>query len=146
MSSEWAFVAAVFVFPALVLIGTMNGPTKAYAHLRKYPGITKGILLALVAGVLFALGAQKANAGTWVEYTEMFLGLDRTFGVSPQCVNDGGPDPKTTSNMGFRQHIYKSDDTLYNVNLKYTHHSCAFNTDRYSYDAIGVELNYKINW
>ena len=73
------------------------------------------------------------------------MGLDVPYSQSPQCVsNSTQVDDKTTSNLGIVVNLYESPDTKFRSNIKYTHHSCAFNTDVRIYDALGVEFTYKI--
>jgi hypothetical protein len=56
----------------------------------------------------------------------------------------GDGKDRLTSNGGVALNIYRSPDKDFNFNTKYTHHSCAFNNDADSYDALGLEVSYKL--
>tara|TARA_R110000772_G_scaffold198279_2_gene308964 strand:- start:307 stop:825 length:519 start_codon:yes stop_codon:yes gene_type:complete len=103
--------------------------------------------LTLVTGVF---ASSKANAasdmfteGTWFNETSVFLGIDSTLKVSPQCV-EGGTDDRLTSNLGIRQNIWRSQSKVHDITFKYTHHSCVFGKDRNGYDGFGLEYNWYI--
>ena len=107
-------------------------------------------LAALLTIVVSIFGSAKASAqsdmftgGTWFNETSVFMGIDSTFKVSPQCVQ-GGTDDRLTSNLGIRQNVWLSKDKVHDIGLKYTHHSCVFGKDRNGYDGIGLEYNWFI--
>ena len=136
---------------ALGLIWWVFGSFEAainYFRTQKGRKVAQGIL-AFVGVAVLAVGlAQCASAGErgqWFAWGEVYLGIDRQMRGerSPQCMDDG-PDNRLTSNGGFRANIYQSGDGRMALNGKYTHHSCAFNTDRNLYDALGVELTYRL--
>ena len=112
-------------------------------------GVAKGIILAplviLVLGLLIWLLPGNANAqtlqGTWFNDASVFMGIERTKKLSPQC-HGGGYDERSTSNMGVRANVWQSASGNVRLNGKYTHHSCAINPDRNSYDALGVEVEW----
>lgn len=95
--------------------------------------------------VLLLFGINKVAKGEeiqYFDYTSVFIGIDHTQRVSPFCEKEGVSD-RFTSNMGVKQNIavYKNFD----VNVKYTHHSCAINPDSSNgYDAIGVMFEWKL--
>ena len=105
-------------------------------------GILKGIVMAIGAAVIITVLSRSAHADEvkWFKEAEIFAGLEATQRVSPQCVR-GGVDDKTTSNLGMRVNIYTNKE--FQINSKYTHHSCAFGEDDAGYDALGLELVYK---
>lgn len=103
-------------------------------------GITTAVGVGILVVVLFSLSGC---AGTYGNDLSMFTGLDYTKGVSPQC-QEGGVDDRSTSNIGFKANVFESDSERFRSNLKYTHHSCAFNSDKNNYDALGIELEYKL--
>lgn len=81
-------------------------------------------------------------------YTEIYGGIDVPLSQSVQCLNDG-IDNKITSNGGVKQNIFEYRPSRYMVISgagKWTHHSCAFNSDRNTYDAPGLELGARIYW
>ena len=104
-------------------------------------GILKGVLIAVVVmGVAVFLGGCSGN---YLNDASAYAGIEATKDVSPQCENTG-IDPHGTSNLGFKLNLYQSDDGRFRTNAKYTHHSCALSPDRNTYDAVGMELEYKI--
>ena len=115
-------------------------PVKKYFKSKTGLGILKGVVIALLFAAFFALIGCKQ--GTYFNDASVYFGLDHTKNISPQCMDDGA-DNRTTSNLGLRGNVYRSDDQRFFVNGKYTHHSCAFNEDRNVYDALGAELEYK---
>lgn len=104
-------------------------------------GILKGILIAsaVMALAVFLGGCS----GTYLNDATAYAGIEGTKDVSPQCQNQG-IDPHGTSNLGFKLNLYESEDQRFRTNAKYTHHSCALSPDRNTYDAAGVEFEYKI--
>jgi hypothetical protein len=99
------------------------------------------VVLSLLAGAAFF--ANKAFAGEWFKYTEIYAGIDRTFKPSPQCERNS-VDDRLTSNGGVRQHIYSVSDSI-SLLGNYTHHSCAVGVDASGYDAAGVQLNWRFD-
>ena len=100
------------------------------------------VLISIVIAI-FALKAEAASdmEGSYFNFTSVFIGIDHTPRVSPQCV-EGGTDDKLTSNLGLRQNIWQSSNKIHDVTFKYTHHSCVFSKDRNGYDGFGVEYNW----
>jgi hypothetical protein len=102
--------------------------------------------ITVVISIVIAIFAPKAEAasdmeGSYFNFTSVFMGIDHTPKVSPQCV-EGGTDDKLTSNLGIRQNIWQSSNKIHDVTFKYTHHSCVFSKDRNGYDGFGVEYNW----
>jgi hypothetical protein len=112
-------------------------------------GVGSIILIAAFITIVGAIfGSSNANAetdmnGTFFNETSVFLGIDHTLKVSPQCV-EGGTDDKLTSNLGIRQNIWRSGNKVHDVSFKYTHHSCVFGKDRNGYDGFGLEYNWTL--
>ena len=108
----------------------------------------KGVLIVIVV-LLTLLGvAYDARAEEdlgYLEYTQIFTGIDYVYNRdrSVFCAPDE-IDSRLTGNGGFRQQLvrYKFAEVV----GKYTHHSCALNTDYSSYDAYGIELNLTFRW
>jgi hypothetical protein len=116
---------------------------KDYFKTRTGLGILKGIVIVLVlAFVVAGIGALSGCSGTYMNNASVYAGLEHTKKVSPQC-QLGSVDDHTTSNLGARLNLYTSADGTYSTNSKYTHHSCAFGRDQKSYDAIGIEAEYR---
>jgi len=109
-------------------------------------GILKGIVLAIFFALLLGLSPKLWAldlSGSVFNSAGVFIGLDYANRSSPFCVT-GGIDDRTTSNVGVRGNVYESSDSKFRLNGKYTHHSCAFNVDDRGYDALGVELEYRL--
>lgn len=104
-----------------------------------------GVVLFTLILTLPVLVFGEERKLTWLNYTELYAGIDRTFKISPQCLS-GAYNDRMTSNGGIKQNILMSYDKDFSLNTKYTHHSCAINNDRNSYDAIGLELLYHWDW
>jgi len=145
-----AFIFTGLLIAVLLLyIGYHLPPTKwpSYFSTKTGRGILKGIVLAPVVILLIALLLSllnKAHAqGTWFNEAGVFIGLDRTFKQSPQC-QANTVDDRGTSNLGVWGNLWQSDSKRVQVNLKYTHHSCALGADRNGYDAAGVELRWTL--
>jgi hypothetical protein len=110
-------------------------------------GVGGIILIAFIIFVVSAIFSQAKSEsltnGTWFNSTSIFIGIDVTRGVSPQCV-EGGADNKGTSNMGIRQNLFMSQNKVFAINGKYTHHSCVIGKDRNGYDGLGLEFEWFI--
>lgn len=119
----------------------------SYFSTKTGKGILKGIVLAPLAILIIALVLSLLNKvqaqGRWMNEAGVFIGLDSTFKQSPQCqVNT--VDNKGTSNLGAWLNVWQSSSDRLQVNVKYTHHSCALGQDRNGYDAFGVELRWAL--
>lgn len=110
-------------------------------------GILKGIILAptviLIIALFLWLLPSSAKAGTWLNDASVFAGLDYTRVRSPQC-EANTVDERGTSNLGAKLNIWESNSRNVRVNSKYTHHSCALGSDERQYDAVGVELEWRV--
>lgn len=109
-------------------------------------GILRGIIVAplaiLLIGLAFSLIPTCAKA-EWFNDATVFAGLDYTKSQSPQCqVNN--IDNHGTSNLGAKINVWQSLSENVRVNSKYTHHSCALGIDAKSYDALGIELEWRV--
>lgn len=143
VSSSGQFVLALLGLLLIVMSIVLRKVSwREYFSTRTGKGILKGIVLAVVFAVALALLSGCAG-GTYFNDASVYAGLDHTKKLSPQC-EDRGPDNRTTSNLGLRGNLYESQDGRFRTNAKYTHHSCAFSPDDKSYDALGVELEYKL--
>jgi hypothetical protein len=105
----------------------------------------QGILTGIVSVTVLTIGLVLLSGctGTYFNDASVYAGLDYTKKDSPMC-EQSGPDSHSTSNLGLKGNIYQSEDKRLRFNGKYTHHSCAFNEDSKSYDAIGAEIEYKL--
>jgi hypothetical protein len=168
MHSAFWFIVSLLVVTAFVLrwrIGNLDQvidyfDTDAGRKIRN--GIVTFVGLGILTGLLALAGQAKSQEWRYFEYGEVFLGLDYTLqDLSPQCageyvpvpIGEGayrlsqvpvGTDGRLTSNGGFRLNLVQSPDHRFEVGAKYTHHSCALRTDTRLYDAVGLELSYRI--
>lgn len=121
---------------------------REYFSTRDGLGILRGIVLApaailLIGFVLWLILPSRAIAGTFFNDASVFVGLDYTNKLSPQCERNS-VDDRGTSNLGARLNLWESESRAVRVNSKYTHHSCALGADDKQYDAVGVELEWKV--
>lgn len=153
------FIVIGFVFTVCFgLLFWKVGFKKAPAYLKTKEGlgVAKGFILApiiiILIGVVMFLLPNKSQAsekldisipGTFFNDASVFMGIDRTKKQSPQC-QAAGFDDRSTSNLGFKANIWQSPSKNVRFNLMYTHHSCALNPDRNSYDAIGAQVEWFI--
>lgn len=112
-----------------------------YFKTRDGLGILKGIVLAILFAVILAASSKVFAEDGWFTEGEVFAGIDQTFNPSPMCIR-GSVDDKATSNIGIRVNVWESGN--FSIRSKYTHHSCAFGEDDSGYDAIGIELVFKL--
>lgn len=110
-------------------------------------GILRGLVIAplaiLAIGFVLWLLSTPAHAGSWLNDASVFAGLDYTRKLSPQCERNA-IDERGTSNLGVVLNVWESDSRAVRVNSKYTHHSCALGVDDRQYDALGVELVWRV--
>jgi len=146
MHDAFTFIGLILAV-LLVYMAFHLPPTKwpEYFATKTGKGILKGIILAPVAIFLIALVLSllnKAHAeGRWFNEAGVFIGLDKTKGQSPQC-QANAVDERGTSNLGVWGNLWQSDSKRVQVNIKYTHHSCALGIDRNGYDALGIEMRW----
>lgn len=145
------FFSLVFALIAIWLLVVFKGSVKSIIDYFKTIlglGAVKSALLAIasiaIISLIIFLIPNNANAGTWFNDARVYMGLDYTRKVSPQCVEDS-VDNRGTSNLGFKFNIWESDNKAIRVNSKYTHHSCFIGKDRNGYDGFGIEVEW-IPW
>jgi hypothetical protein len=142
VNSAAQFAVALVVLLLVVMVWRLWGVNwRTYFSTPTGKGILKGIVLAVVFAVGLAL--LTGCSGTYLNDASVYAGLDHTKKSSPSC-DAGTRDDRTTSNLGLRGNIYQSEDGRFRTNAKYTHHSCAFSPDDRQYDAVGLELEYKL--
>ncbi len=101
--------------------------------------------MKIILLLLITIVSQNVNAdakGTWLDYAEIYMGIDATIYPSPLCFWDEN-NYRATSNMGLKLNVFSSANKRFQAGIKYTHHSCIFSTDAYAYDAVGFELVYR---
>jgi hypothetical protein len=146
------FILTVLLITFIAIAFAFDGsPAKAYKYFTTERGKGVGIGIILFVGIGLGAVLMSPNARAldlkedleYFQYGEVYLGLDSTFKQSPQCQDDG-PDNRLTSNGGVIFNIARSKDRIFELNTKYTHHSCAFNSDRNGYDAVGLVATWKL--
>lgn len=142
------FVSVILVAVLSYLLWKLGSPAKWVAYFKTEDGlgILKGIVLApaviIVIAIVLSLLPSKAKA-EWLNDASVFAGIDVSKKKSPMCeVND--VDERGTSNLGFRVNVWQSESENIRVNSKYTHHSCVLGSDDKTYDALGVEVEWKV--
>lgn len=154
---DWVlFLLAITATAAVLILVTFGNFSNAldYFESDKGRGVRNGILAFIGAGMLavfvsLLIAPSRAEAARldleWFAFGEVYLGVEAPFtrGASPQCMDDG-PDDKLTSNGGLRANIVQTPGSRFQLNAKYTHHSCAFNPDQNLYDAAGIEAVYRL--
>lgn len=148
MSDAFLFVGLLVAILLIYMIRMLWGRSwRDYFSTRDGRGILKGIVLApvviLIIAGLILLFSGAAQAGTWFNDASVFAGLDYTKKLSPQCERNS-VDERGTSNLGLRLNLWESDSRNVRVNSKYTHHSCALGPDDRQYDAVGIELEWRV--
>lgn len=135
-------VVVVFAYLAIKL----RGIGKALTHLKRTGasvGIGLATILAIIIGVVL-LSVYSPNAESkesemkWFTHTTLYAGVDYDH-RSIFCVKGNGDD-NLTSNFGLRQNLVKKGDI--SVMATYTHHSCALNEDKPTYDAVGMSIEW----
>lgn len=153
--SDLVLVLAFVVAVVMVLLIWKVGPKNLvpYFKTKEGKGVARGIVLAPLVIVGIAVVGYfllpKAHAepslkvpGTWFNDASVFMGIDHTKKLSPMC-QAGGYDERSTSNMGAKLNVWQSPSGNVRFNTLYTHHSCALNPDNRSYDAVGVQVEWK---
>ena len=137
---------------AATLLWQFKGDIKdIVTYFKKNLGILKGIVMFTGAFIIIAIlslwgGKVKADSLkdlTYFNYAEVFVGMDYTKKLSPMCYT-GEYSDRLTSNGGVRLNLVRTMSKRVEVNTLYTHHSCAYNKDREQYDAVGVQVTWKI--
>lgn len=136
-------ILGAIVFTLLFAPKKIN-PVTYLSKTERGRGIAAGILMALGVFLLAVLWPKESKAGEirYLNWADVYFGLDHTKKISPQC-EPGEISDRVTSNIGVRLNVLESHDSRTTLNAKYTHHSCAFNVDAAQYDAFGFELSYK---
>ena len=140
-----------------ILVGTLmwqfeGDVKKIVAYFKKEVGILWGIIVFtgsfIIIALLTLLLSSKAEANGFKElkyfqYAEVYIGMDYTKKLSPQCYK-GEYSDRLTSNGGVRMNLIQTSSKRVEVNTYYLHKSCAYNRDREGIDAGGVELVWKL--
>lgn len=155
LSNAVYFVGAILLFVAFLFLWVFYKVNYNVASFKAYwttegagaiPSLVKALVLIVGITLVVFLSnkalAEEITPPDWFQYTAVYAGLDYTKNQSPQCENNS-IDDRVTSNIGVRQHIYAWGD----VNLvgNYTHHSCAIGADRNTYDAVGLQVEWRFN-
>lgn len=147
-------ILAIVVVVLLAYVTTKsNGSlTKAVSRVvesESINGIVMVVVAFIVAGlfigtVLYGERAEGAESKVdYLEYTYIFAGVDYEMFTNIFC-EKGDVNGKLVSNVGLGQHLVSINDI--NIEAKYQHHSCALNRDKPTYDAIGLNMEWRFNW
>ncbi len=145
MESKDLYTITVLVLAVGVLAYMyVKNPTQFKIDIKnpKQGGWAAGVVLFVLALTL-PVQVFGDDKGDWFAFTELYIGLDQTKSKSPQC-NGGGYSDRITSHGGVTQNIWTKSNR-FEFNAKYTHHSCAMNSDRNVYDGVGLEAVYRWN-
>lgn len=149
MTDLLTFVALVLVILLAYMAYKLRGQSwREYFSTRDGKGVLRGIVLApiiiIVIGLILMLIPGGAEAqGRWFNDASVFAGIDYTKKQSPQCARNT-TDNRGTSNLGLRLNVWESSSGNVRLNSKYTHHSCVLGKDDRQYDALGVELEWRV--
>tara|TARA_R110002153_G_scaffold252016_1_gene409685 strand:- start:1556 stop:2020 length:465 start_codon:yes stop_codon:yes gene_type:complete len=137
-------ITVIALWIALVFRGVPIGNVIDY--FKKNSKIFSGIKFAIIFSIFFVavgyISGCSTSSGTYLNSATVYSGIDYSLvRPSPQCTSEG-VDDRSTSNLGLKVNLFTSTDRKYKTNLKYTHHSCAFNPDQNLYDAVGIEFEY----
>ncbi len=148
MRDAMIFVGLMVAVVLLYIAWKLRGRSwREYFSTRDGKGILKGIIIApgaiLLIALVLSLLPSCAQAGTWLNDASVYAGLDFTHKRSPQCWANR-IDDRGTSNLGFKLNLWQSDSKRVRVNTKYTHHSCALGPDDRQYDAVGLEIEWRV--
>jgi len=146
----YAIVTLVLIYMVVNTRNKLGSFTASINHYRNTEnGSIFGIILAavvfpiVVAGALtlayWGVGKASADDVRYFTHTQIFAGVENAQKVSPMCY-EGGVNDRLTSNLGVRQHLIGyADVDLY---AQVIHHSCATNSDRFGYDAYGIQATW----
>jgi len=134
---QW--IAAVVAITAGLFMFLINDKRAFFDHpkLKNVPG---GILM--VVGLVVIVGLLAGCSGSYLNYAQMSVGID----YDPDSLFCRRPAPEivkddhVTSNIELALNLFESDDETFHSNITYTHHSCAVNQDKPTYDAFGIDL------
>jgi hypothetical protein len=148
MSSLIVFILSILAMALCVLFYVFRSvdAMKAYFKTPEGKKVAGGIIGFVLFGVLTALVSQafaEEPDFQYLSYGKVYIGLDVPREQSPQC-KSGLYNDRITSNGGIVINLVQSRDRRFETNFKYTHHSCAFNSDQNGYDAVGISLEYKL--
>ena len=144
-------LVGIFTILSATLLWQFKGNIKSiFRYFKENKGITAGIVIFLGAFIVIAslsLLAPKVLADdsnfTYFNYGEVYVGMDYTKKLSPQC-EKGEYSDRLTSNGGVNVNLVRTKSRRVEANAYYLHHSCAYNEDREQYDAFGIQVTWKL--
>lgn len=138
-SAMLVFITLLFVY---VAIKTKSNPFKYLIANRAMSGIGMVLVVTIIAvlTLMSFYGTAEASEKRWFAYTAVFAGLDMDINNQVFCYQ-GATSDRITSNVGARQNILEYDNL--SINATYTHHSCAIEKDKPTYDAVGLQVEWK---
>lgn len=141
---DFTIITALVVLAFLFLLAYRKVGSKFFVHL-KDNGSLMGILLAFISAVMAILvvsafySEAEASEINWFQQTTVFAGVDAEVKNKVFC-HRGDINDKLVSNIGIKQKIMSID--RFSLSAKYTHHSCALNKDKPTYDAVGLSVEW----
>lgn len=143
-SFQW-LLSAILIVAGLFMFTVKD--KKAFFDHPKLKNVPGGILavigLMLVVSLLFGCSTY-----TSFNYAEMSVGVD--YDPDSLFCRDPVPDIVTddhvTSNIELALNVFQSGDRTFDGNITYSHHSCAVNQDKPTYDAWGIDLKKRFNF
>ena len=126
----------------------LGSVTKLITYLKSSEG--SGIFTTMLLGVgiivMLTLFLYVAVAtADWFKWTETYIGFDYSLHTNNSiCTKDNLINDRFISNLGVRQAIYSMDNM--EVISAFTHHSCFVGKDNLTYDALGLQVKYRIDW
>lgn len=145
MTTLFGFILILTTFILAVIWWRFGSIAVGIAYLRRNSQPAQGVLAFIGGFVLLAIvaffvgGHAKAADFKWLQYAEVYAGVEWPIVSDSYQCNPDGPDPYTVSNGGLRLNGFVYRDFLH-ANLKWQHNSCAFNEDWDVRDFIGIEL------
>ena len=121
-------------------------PKTVMAHLKSNGasgGIKAVIIASILLGIILTVAYNKASASDefrYLTHTTVFAGLDYDVKSTPVFCYQGDVNDRLTSNVGIKQHLIGRGGI--DILAQYTHHSCALNKDKPTYDAVGVMIEW----
>lgn len=118
----------------------------SWKDIKLFIGVILLIGIAILAFVPVKSKADEYNI-TYLNYVEIWAGVAYTKETSPFCYEQG-PDKKATSDGGIRLNLLSvsNKNLVFDLNGKFTHHSCSQNDDRPTFDGVGPEATLRLNF
>lgn len=141
----YALLVSIFVGGMLLwsIIGERD-LKKGWARFYKHWPDMRGVyyIPAIIMLVFYAYESDAAEI-TYFNYAQIETGLEYQVGDKAFTTCYEGTFDKVGSNLGASVNFMEINKT-FEINGRYTHHSCALERDFNVYDAVGIQLIWKI--